>query len=145
MPGIAISTDVMVGFPGETNELFANTLNFVKEISPARTHIFTYSRRDGTPANDMPGEVAETEAKKRYLALKTVALEASYIYGASFIGKSVDVLVETKRDRGSGLLTGYSDNYIKVLFEGENSLMRTITPVKIDETAPLHSYGHKIT
>ena len=131
IPDIAISTDIMVGFPGETEKHFRNTLNFVKAISLARIHIFTFSKRDGVAASDMPGEVSEGVSKKWYLALKAAALEASYVYRSRFIGKNVKVLVEAKRDKKSGLLTGYSDNYIKVLFAGDDALMKRIVSVEV--------------
>lgn len=130
---IAITTDVLVGFPGESDINFKNTVNFIKEILPARTHIFTFSKRYGTAAYNMEGEVKNNILKKRYHELNTAALGASYLYRARFLNDKLDVLVETKRDKHSGLLTGYSDNYIKVLFEGPDALMKNVVPVRIED------------
>ena len=141
MKEIAVSTDVMVGFPGETDANFRNTLNLLKQISPARTHIFTFSKRDGTEASKMAGTLDEETARRRYYALKTVVIMLSYLYCVKFLHRKLDVLVETKRDKDSGLLTGYSDNYIKVLFEGDDALMRTIVPVTIEEMTLSYVWG----
>ena len=133
MSDIAISTDVMVGFPGESDANFMNTLNFIKSIAPSRTHIFTYSKRDGTTAFEMSEEVDEATAKKRYHDLKATSLMSSYLYRAAFMNKKLEVLVEKKRDRRTGLLTGYSGNYIKVLFSGPDEAKDMIAPVKIED------------
>ena len=141
MGDVAISTDVMVGFPGETDANFRNTLDFVKSIMPARIHIFTYSKREGTAACGMPGAVSETIMKKRYHDLRAAALMSSYIYRAKFMGKTLKVLVESKRDRQSGLLTGYSDNYIKMLFDGPDSIMGSMATVKLEDLTMGHAIG----
>ena len=138
---IAISTDVIVGFPGETEENFQNTLNFVKELSPTRTHIFTFSKRDGVAASKMTGEVSDEVSKKRYLAVGVVASASAGAYMSGFIGKDVEVLVESGRDRLSGLLAGYSDNYIRVLFVGDGALVNKIVPVRIESLTPLYVKG----
>ena len=138
---VAITTDVLVGFPGETETHFKNTLNFIKDIQPARTHIFTFSKRPGTAAYNMPGEVSGDVLKKRYHGINVAALSASYLYRRRFIGKALEVLVETKRDRHSGLLTGYTDNYIKILFEGDDSLMKEMHPVKIEDINLAYTRG----
>ncbi len=141
MEDIAISTDIMVGFPGEADANFGNTVNFIKSIGPVRTHIFTYSKRDGTAAFDMAGEADEVTAKKRYYVLRTAALSASYLYRATFMGRKLEVLVEAKRDRQTGLLTGYSANYIKVLLSGPDEAMGRIVPVKVEEINLTYTMG----
>lgn len=131
--GIAITTDVMIGFPGEEDKNFNNTLNFVKEMSPARTHIFTYSRRDGTAACGMGDLPSPNILKKRFADLAETAASSSYSFRKQFTGKTVNVLAESRRDRITGLLAGYSDNYIRILFLGPDSIMKTIVPVNINE------------
>jgi threonylcarbamoyladenosine tRNA methylthiotransferase MtaB len=138
---VAITTDVLIGFPGETERQFKNTVSLIKKIMPLRTHIFTYSPRKGTVAYDMEGCVDRGILKKRYLALKTVAINTSYIYRNGFINKDLQVLVETKRDRLTGMLTGYSDNYIKVVFNGPDSLMQKMVPVNIDYANLMYTMG----
>ena len=129
---VAITTDVLIGFPGETEEKFANTLRLVKEVLPSRTHIFRFSRREGTAAATLLPDFDKDVIRRRHYTLKALALGSSYIFRRNFTGRRVDVLVESKRDKGTGLLTGYSDNYIKVLFDGPDQVMRQIVPVKID-------------
>lgn len=128
--GVAITTDILIGFPGETERQFKNTLAFVKKIGLLRTHIFTYSPRKGTAAYRMGPAADKAVLKKRYLVLKEAAEAVSRIYRKRFAGKMLDVLVESKRDRATNLLTGYSDNYIRVVFKGPDNLMGKIAPVK---------------
>ncbi len=141
VPDIAITTDVMVGFPGERDVNFKNTMNFIKAILPARTHIFKFSKREGTPAYEMKPDIDENVVRRRYNDLKTVALMSSYIYRSTFVGKVVEVLAETNRDKFTGLLTGYSANYIKVLFDGPDRLMGNIAPVRMDDTNLTYTIG----
>ena len=131
IPRIALTTDIMIGFPGESHARFRNTMAFVRAISPSRTHIFTFSRREGTPAYDMPDMVDKPIVKKRYDSMTAMASEAAYAYRRRFLGEELKVLVETKRDRATGLLKGYSDNYIQILFDGRDDLMRTVIPVRV--------------
>lgn len=138
---VAITTDMLVGFPGETDAHFHNTVNFIKDIRPARAHIFTFSKRRGTAAYDMPHQVGGDVAKKRYHELWAAASMTSYIYRSGFVGQRLAVLVETKRDKHSGLLSGYSDNYIKVLFEGPNELMKKVVPIKIKDITLSNTIG----
>lgn len=133
IPGVGITTDVLVGFPGETDRHCWNTVNFIKDMLLARTHIFPFSKREGTVAYSMSGAIPDDEIRKRFQRMKTAATTASYLYREKFLNKSVEVLVESKRDKRSGHLTGYSDNYIKVMFDGPDSLMKNIVPVKIEE------------
>ena len=133
MPEAGITTDILIGFPGETDKHFRNTVNFIKDIMPARTHIFPFSKREGTAAYSMSGVAHDDETRKRFQRMKITANTASYLYRKKFLNKKLEVLVESKRDKRSGRLTGYSDNYIKVLFGGPDSLMKNIVPVKIEE------------
>jgi len=138
---IAITTDIMVGFPGESEENFKNTVRFVKDFLPARTHIFTFSKRAGTPAFEMKPEIDADTMKRRYYELNTAALGSSCLYRSDFIGKKLEILVESKRDRPSGMLVGYSGNYIRTLFEGDDSLMKSIVPVKIYDVNLIRTLG----
>ncbi len=138
---IAVTTDVLVGFPGESDAHFKNTVNFIRDLLPSRTHIFTFSTREGTGAWAM-GEVLKADMlKKRFHELNATALGASYLYRRNFLDQKLDILVETKRDRHSGLLTGYSDNYIKVLFEGPDDIMKKIVSVKVVDLNLAYTYG----
>jgi threonylcarbamoyladenosine tRNA methylthiotransferase MtaB len=139
--GLAVTTDVMIGFPGETSAQFRRTLDFVRHLGPARTHIFTFSRRPGTAAYGMDGSVEASEVRRRYCELEGAALNAAYLFARSFIGRTLKVLVEDRRDERSGLLTGYTDNYIKVLFKGPDALRGHIEDVRIASADPLKTTG----
>ena len=139
--GIAITTDIMVGFPGESEENFKNTVRFVKDVLPARTHIFTFSKRAGTAAFEMKPEIDIDTMKRRYCELNVAALGSSCLYRSDFLDKKLDILVESKRDRLSGMLAGYSGNYIRTLFEGADSLMKNIVPVKIYDVNLIRTLG----
>ncbi len=138
---LAVTTDIMVGFPGEENRHFKNTVGLVKEILPARTHIFTFSKRPGTAAWDMEQNTDHDALKRRFYELQTASFGASYLYRSGFIGRELDVLVETRRDKLSGWLCGYSDNYIRVQFQGDDSLMKKIVPVKIEDVNLIRTLG----
>lgn len=125
------SSYIMVGFPGEPEDNFENTLKITKEISPLRIHIFPYSKRDGTGAAKFDSMPAAHIVQERIKRLRMLQAQTSYNFRRNFIGKDLRVLVETRRDRNLGLLTGYSDNYIKVIFEGPGELMRRLIHVKI--------------
>lgn len=131
IPDIAITTDVLVGFPGEGERNFNNTYRLVKRINPPRVHIFPYSRREGTAASSMGDEPPREAVKKRMDKIKDLAGLASYGYRRKFLNKETSVLVENERDKKTGLLKGYDDRYIKVLLEGQDDLMSKIVKVRI--------------
>ena len=124
---ISITTDVIVGFPGETEKLFQETLDFVKEIGFAKVHVFPYSVRKGTKAETMPNQVSEVVKKERVKRLIALSSELEKEYMDKFIGKTLDVLVEKCEDNKS---IGYSDNYLRVIIDHEYDV-NTIQKVKI--------------
>jgi len=138
---LAVTTDIMIGFPGESNVNFKNTVNLVKEMLPARVHIFTFSRRQGTAAWDMDQGADHDTLKRRFYELQTASFGASYLYRSRFVGRKLDVLVETRRDKLSGWLCGYSDNYIRVQFQGDDTLMKKIVPVRVDDASLIRTLG----
>ncbi len=138
---IGITTDILVGFPGESDKHFWNTVNLIKEILPVRTHIFPFSKRDGTAAHTMDNTLPDNIIKRRLQRLKITAITASYLYRERFLKETLGVLVESKRDKQSGRLTGYSDNYIKIQFNGPDNLMKRIVPVKIEELNLAYTIG----
>jgi threonylcarbamoyladenosine tRNA methylthiotransferase MtaB len=118
VPGIAVGIDVMAGFPGETEEAFANTLRLVEEMSLAYLHVFPYSRRPGTPAATMAGQLPEEEKKRRAERLRAVGAEKRQAFAEKFIGTPLQVLVEGRTDKNTGYPVGFSDNYIPVAVRG---------------------------
>ncbi|MEA3560567.1 MAG: tRNA (N(6)-L-threonylcarbamoyladenosine(37)-C(2))-methylthiotransferase MtaB [Candidatus Omnitrophota bacterium] len=130
---ICIGLDVIVGFPGEGKTNFANTLSLLKQIKPGRIHVFSYSERRGTPACRFSGSVLHKEIKDRCRELKEFALKASFRYQRRFLNSKVQVLVESKRDKATGLLCGYTGTYIRVLFDGSETLKNDIVTIKISD------------
>ena len=102
-------TDVIVGFPGETDEDFAASLEFVREMAFANIHIFSYSPRPGTPAAQMPDKVDPAVVKERFRQLKSAADESAADFRNSQVGKNAQVIFE-RADKG--ILRGWSDNYL---------------------------------
>ncbi|NQV04721.1 MAG: tRNA (N(6)-L-threonylcarbamoyladenosine(37)-C(2))-methylthiotransferase MtaB [Candidatus Omnitrophica bacterium] len=121
VPDIAITTDIMVGFPGETEKRFQNTVDFIKSIRPMRMHIFPFSRRRGTKAYNYKDTVTSSVKRKREKILSSLAAQLSQEFVDRFLGKERRVLVESKRSK-DGYLQGYTDDYIKVYIEGPDSL-----------------------
>ena len=120
VPDIAISTDIMVGFPGEKEANFQNTMNFIKEIRPMRLHAFGFSKRPGTPAYNCKDNVDIAIKKKREHVLIDMVKGFTREFEAMFIDKNARVLIEAKRDK-DGFLQGYTDRYIKVFIDGPSS------------------------
>lgn len=118
IPGIAISTDVIVGFPGEDDDAFNNTLECIKTIKPMRTHIFSYSKRKGTAAYDLNCSVDKNKITERYTVLKKLTDELAQSYYDCAKRMLQRILVENTRDKKTGKLCGYTDTYARLAFEG---------------------------
>ena len=128
-PGCAVTTDMIVAFPGETEGEFAESLAFIRRCGFADMHIFPYSRRPGTPADKMPGQLGNDTKEARSRAAIAVAEEMSRAYRENLIGTTHAVLFE---ERSGMFYTGHAPNYVKVYAEGEN-LHNEIRTVEITE------------
>ena len=128
-PGCAVTTDMIVAFPGETEEEFAESLAFIRKCGFADMHIFPYSRRPGTPADKMPGQHNNETKEARSRAAIAVAEQMSREYRQNLIGTCHAVLFEEK---DGAFFTGHAPNYVKVYAEGEN-LHNEIRNVEITE------------
>lgn len=129
-PSIAITTDVIVGFPGETEEDFNETLEFAKEVDFAGGHVFPFSSRNGTPAAKMNGGLTKEEKHVRCKKLISVLDGLEEEYYKKHIGKEIIVIPEIYLD---GYLTGHTDNYLKVKFQGCEELIGKTIKVSIEE------------
>jgi threonylcarbamoyladenosine tRNA methylthiotransferase MtaB len=129
--GIAITTDVLVGFPGEKKKNFLNTVKLIKQILPLRLHIFPYSPREHTPAYNFKDRPGPAEVKKRILCLSQIARECADIYQKKFLGKEMRVLIEGKAKANPGFWEGYTDNYIRVLVKSANKIENKVLPVRL--------------
>lgn len=135
MPDVAITTDVIVGFPGETDEQFTNTYQLIEELNMYQLHVFPYSQRTGTPAARMDEQVPEGIKNQRVEQLLALSKQLEQNYAQQFVGQVVEVIPERplKTDRESGLFSGYSDNYLHVVFPATSDMVGKICRVRIDE------------
>ena len=130
IPDIAIGIDVMVGFPGEGEKEFDNTLRLIAELPVAYLHVFPYSERPGTVASGLPGRVDEAVKRRRGEILRKLGKEKRNSFTRRFIGKKLEVLIEDKKDKDTGFMKGFSDNYIPVVIEnGNSSLVNSVLNV----------------
>ncbi|WP_127532314.1 tRNA (N(6)-L-threonylcarbamoyladenosine(37)-C(2))-methylthiotransferase MtaB [Paenibacillus kobensis] len=135
MPGVAITTDVIVGFPGETDEMFEEGFRFMKEIGFSEMHVFPYSKRTGTPAARMEDQVDEEVKNDRVHKLIDLSEQMQLSYAKQWVGEVVDVIPERdyKGAPGTGFVMGYSDNYLQIVFDGSEELVGQLCRVKITE------------
>ena len=124
----AITTDLIVGFPQETEEEFSATLDFLRQANFSAMHIFPYSRRTGTPAAEMPGQIPQAEKEARGARAAAVERALRERFHSAFLGRTMPVLFEQKND--AGLWTGHTANYILVEAQGEE-LHNALLPVKM--------------
>lgn len=129
IPDIAITTDVIVGFPGETEKDFADTCAFVQKIGFAKMHIFPYSKREGTPAAAMPNQLTEAEKAERAEQLAKIDATMQQNFMKKMVGTEVTVLFE--ETAGDGYMEGLSSNYQRVKCPGGKELNNQIARVKI--------------
>lgn len=137
IPGIAITTDIIVGFPGETEEEFETTYNFVKEMNFSQIHVFKYSPRKGTPAAEYKNQVAGDIKNLRSDRIIKLGNEMMSSYMKEFINKELKVLFEAHYDRNNNIIEGLTENYIRVAAPGNENyigkIVRTnITGIKND-------------
>jgi threonylcarbamoyladenosine tRNA methylthiotransferase MtaB len=129
IPGLAVGIDVLTGFPGETEAAFANTLRLLEEMPIAYLHVFPFSRRPGTPAAGMTGQVPEAVKKARAAQLRSLGAQKRQAFADAFIGRPLAVLIETRRDKATGFCLGLSDNYLSVAVRG-GGVANRIVPVR---------------
>lgn len=127
---LAITTDIMVGFPGEDDAAFRETCKVVERVQYARAHIFRFSPRPGTPAADMEVQVSDTEKERRSHALAELCRRFRERFLEARLGRTMRVLVEGKQSKG-GLMKGLTDNYIPVEFAGGSHLAGRLVWVRL--------------
>ena len=137
-PDISISTDVIVGFPYETDEEYLNSKEFIKKVNFSKIHVFPYSKRRGTKAVLMP-QVEDIVKKKRALDLINLSTELEFNYAQSFIDKTVSVLIEKKLD--DNYMIGHSSNYLNVIVPINENYIKKIVDVKIEKVESDKVYG----
>ncbi len=130
----SIGVDVIVGFPGETDELFEETYRFLKFLPVSYFHVFTYSERPNTLAASMPGKVPGKVRAERSRKLRELSKRKELLFAESQLGKTKSVLFE--RSRKNNMMTGWTENYLRVVHPYDESLVNQISEVKLLENSP---------
>lgn len=134
IPDLNLSSDIIVGFPGETDDEFQTSLDYVREIGFSRLHVFTYSQRPGTAAATMPHQIPGPVKKERVGRMIALGNEMSLAFHQQYEGKTANVLWESSIGANSHGLrwVGYTDNYIRVNGHGSADLFNQVTPVRLE-------------
>ncbi|HLH74413.1 MAG TPA: hypothetical protein VKX96_14080, partial [Chloroflexota bacterium] len=137
VPGVAITTDVMVGFPGETEEEFATSYRFIEEQEFAGIHVFPYSIRHRTTASKLPNQVGPEEKHRRTEAMLALAARSAARFRQRFLGQVVPVLYEGSTRTKDGSLTweGLTDNYLRVRVESDIALTNQVVATRLEACA----------
>lgn len=139
-PNISITTDVIVGFPGETEALFEETVATIKKARFAKIHVFPYSKREGTKAASMSGQVDEKIKKERVQTLLSLSDALAYEYMNRFVNEDIEVLPEVDKE---GILIGHTSNYLQVRYKGDKTQLNQITNVHIDSMSYPYLEAHQ--
>src|SRR5690625_484534 len=131
MPNACIGVDVMVGFPGETDEYFIDTYNFLKDLDISYLHVFTYSERPNTVAAEMPGVVPHKVRRKRSKMLRGLSVKKRRSFYESQLGNTLNVLFESENK--NGFIEGYTENYVRVKMPWDDSYINTLHEIKLTE------------
>lgn len=145
LPDISLTTDIIVGFPGETEEDFLETMEVVKEVQYDSAFTFIYSKRTGTPAAVMENQIPDDVVKDRFDRLLAEVQEISRERCARFEGQTMDVLVEDVNDHDPSLVTGRLTNNLLVHFKGTEDLIGKIVDVHLDECRGFYYMGTMIS
>ncbi|PLS15182.1 tRNA (N(6)-L-threonylcarbamoyladenosine(37)-C(2))-methylthiotransferase MtaB [Bacillus sp. M6-12] len=143
LPGLAVTSDVIVGFPGETEEEFMETYNFIKEHQFSELHVFPYSKRTGTPAARMEDQIDEEVKNDRVHRLISLSDQLAKEYASRFENEILEVIPEERfnGDEESNLYVGYTDNYLKVVFPSSEERIGKIVKVKITKAGYPYNEG----
>ena len=144
IPDLNIGVDVIVGFPGEGEKQFRKTYELLEKLDIGYLHVFPYSRRRGTEAYEFPHQVDPQTKKARCEALRALDRRKRSAFHRRFIGRELEVLVEGKRDKHNGRLTGHSRNYIPVLIEGSDDLVNREVRVWVTALEDGRVAGHVV-
>jgi len=135
IPEVAITTDIMVGFPGETEEDFTTSLNFAQEIGFSKIHVFKYSPRKGTPAAVFENQISPQEKEKRSRMMIDLSDSLESQYFQKYIGKEMEVLYEQEMHDKKGYMEGLTKNYMRVVSKGGYELKGKLEFTKLEEIA----------
>lgn len=143
IPDVGISTDVMVGFPGETEQDVMDTYSLISRVKFSRLHVFRYSPRPGTPAVSFPGHVQESVAYRRSQRIRALGERLAREFCIQLLGKTAEVLVEDSREGKDNLLAGFTSNYVRVLItDAGDALAGQMVLVKLIDIEGEYVIGH---
>ncbi|PIQ96893.1 MAG: tRNA (N(6)-L-threonylcarbamoyladenosine(37)-C(2))-methylthiotransferase MtaB [Nitrospinae bacterium CG11_big_fil_rev_8_21_14_0_20_56_8] len=145
IPNLGLGADIIVGFPGETQEQFENTRRMVEDLPFAYLHVFSYSPRKGTEAYDHADDVPKSAKKERHRILTDLAQEKCLAFRRGLLNTTATVLVEYHRDPSTRLLRGYTEHYLPVQLEGEDTLGNHLVQVKLKEVDDQRVYGCRLS
>jgi threonylcarbamoyladenosine tRNA methylthiotransferase MtaB len=144
VPGIAVTGDVIVGFPGEDAEAFGKTYELLERLPMAGLHVFSYSQRPGTDAVSYPGQVARSVKVERSRMLRELAGRKARAFRQRAVGGPLDVV--TLRHGGSpGTLEGLSDNYLRAWFPGDPALQGSVVRVRVEGVTARGVFGSVVS
>jgi len=138
-PNINITTDVIVGFPGEDFNEFNETMEFIRKVQFTKLHVFPYSKRTGTVAASMDNQVASEVKKIRAKTLNNISKELTKNYNSKFLNTITEVLIEKKI--GGNRYVGHTNNFIEVIVESDLDISSNIIQVQINEIKNEKCYG----
>lgn len=144
IPDVSLTTDIIVGFPGETEEDFLDTLDVVEKVQYDAAFTFIYSKRSGTPAAKMDLNISKSELKQRFDTLLKRVQHIAAANTAKHVGKVYEALIETKDEQLEGYVTGRLSNNMIVHLKGEESMIGSIIKVSLDESKGFYYMGHAI-
>ncbi len=143
IPDAGIGVDILAGFPGETDEAFENTYKLIKALPVTYLHVFPFSPRKGTPAENFSGKISPEIIKARCKRMRDLGMKKKTAFYESLIGKKTNVLIEGKKDAASGFLKGLTENYVPVLMDGKDELINTVITVKIESLVTRSERGQR--
>ena len=141
VPGISITTDVIVGFPGETESDFKDTYKMCEEINFSKIHVFSFSRRRGTPAYEMLGQIDQETIARRSKKLRELSETQEEDYAKKFIGRDLEVLPQ-RRIKDSKLILGLTDNYLAVKYDGK--VQKKVITVRVNKNDKHNLIGKQV-
>lgn len=143
LPDFALTSDVIVGFPGETEEEFQETFDFIRELGFAELHVFPYSQRTGTPAARMEDQISDEIKHQRVTKLISLSTQLAKNYASRYENEVLEVIPEEpfNKDAGTGQWVGYTDNYLKVRFNATPDMEGKLVKVKITKAGYPYNQG----
>jgi threonylcarbamoyladenosine tRNA methylthiotransferase MtaB len=142
MPDAAIGVDTLIGFPGENGPAFENTYDLIESLPVSYLHVFPFSVRPGTPAAEFADPVPHDIIKDRCKRMRMLGQNKRKNFYRRFPGKTMPMLIESKRDKATGLLKGISSNYLPVLIDAGDKLKNKILDVKIEKLEGNKLFGN---